>query len=189
MNNFDEGHRGYYIKNAQGLYEYNVEKVCSEHGMEYNRMMLNDDVYYLIYEDDVSEYSELLKKAWKVNMEFEYHIPRAIFEQFSVEYRKSFLSEKLKDKAMLSINLSSFSEETQKNIAKNYLKTHQNTVFTLEDSYNSWNCRPGTARFIESFSLPNHLTGKDLLKHKAFEKMLSIYDFRKIFIKKAIRGK
>jgi hypothetical protein len=33
------------------------------------------------------------------------------------------------------------------------------------------------------------LTGKDLLKHKAFEKMLSIYDFRKIFIKKAIRGK
>jgi hypothetical protein len=70
-------------------------------------------------------------------MEFEYRVPRAIFEQFSVEYRKSFLSEKLKDKAMLSLDLSSFSEETQKNIAKNYLKTHQNTVFTLEDSYNS----------------------------------------------------
>jgi hypothetical protein len=28
--------------------------------MEYNRMMLNDDVYYLVYEDDISEYSEIL---------------------------------------------------------------------------------------------------------------------------------
>jgi hypothetical protein len=71
------------------------------------------------------------------NMEFEYQVPRAIFEQFSVEYRKSFLSEKLKDKAMLSLNVYTFSEETQKDIAKNYIKTHQNTVFTLEDSYNS----------------------------------------------------
>jgi hypothetical protein len=70
-------------------------------------------------------------------MEFEYRVPRAIFEQFSVEYRKSFLNKKLKLKAMLSIDIHTFSETTQKDIAKNYLKTHQNTVFTLEDSYNS----------------------------------------------------
>jgi hypothetical protein len=70
-------------------------------------------------------------------MEFEYYVPRAIFEQFSIEYRKSFLSKKLKEKAMMGVDVSSFSEKTQKDIARNYLKNHQNTLFTLQDSYNS----------------------------------------------------
>jgi hypothetical protein len=70
-------------------------------------------------------------------MEFEYYVPRAIFEQFSIEYWKSFLDKKLSQKAMLSINIHSLSENTQKDIARNYLKNHQNTVFTLEDSYES----------------------------------------------------
>ena len=177
------------IKDSYRIDDFELWEICSEHELQYNESLLNDDVYYLVYEDDVSEYNELLKKAWKVNMEFEYRVPRAIFEQFSVEYRKSFLNKKLKLKAMLSIDIHTFSETTQKDIAKNYLKTHQNTVFTLEDSYNSWNCRPWTARFIETFGLPNELKGKDLLKHKDFEKMLSIYDFRKIFVKKAIGRK
>ena len=184
---FDEGHRGYYIKNKQGLYEYNVEKVCSEHGIEYNRMMLNDDVYYLVYEDDISEYSEILGIWWQSNMEFEYYVPRTIFEQFSIDYWKKFLSKKLKEKIKKGINISLLSETTQKNIALNYIKSHQNTVFTLQDSYDSWNCHPGTARFVEAFNLSDKILGRDLLKHKDFEKMLSIYDFRKIFVRKALR--
>jgi hypothetical protein len=69
----------------------------------------------------------------------------------------------------------------------NYIKSHQNTVFTLQDSYDSWNCHPGTARFVEAFNLSDKILGRDLLKHKDFEKMLSIYDFRKIFVRKALR--
>ena len=79
-------------------------------------------------------------------------------------------------------------QNTQKDIARNYIKNHQNTVFTLEDSYESWNCHPGTDRFVEAFKLPDRILGRDLLKHKDFEKMLSIYDFRKIFVKKAIHN-
>jgi hypothetical protein len=37
-----------------------VENVCSEHGVEYNRMLVDDDVYYLVYEDDISKYNEML---------------------------------------------------------------------------------------------------------------------------------
>jgi hypothetical protein len=70
-------------------------------------------------------------------MEFEYYVPKSIFEQFSIEYRKSFLHKKLSQKAALSINIHSLSENTQKDIARNYLKNHRNTVFTLEDSYES----------------------------------------------------
>jgi hypothetical protein len=70
-------------------------------------------------------------------MEFEYYVPRSIFEQFSIEYRKSFLSKKLKEKAMKGINISSLPEETQKDIARNYLMGHPNRVFMLQDSYDS----------------------------------------------------
>jgi hypothetical protein len=63
---------------------------------------------------------------------------------------------------------------------------HPNRVFMLQDSYDSWNCHPGTARFVESFNLSDKMLGKDLLKHKEFEKMLNIYDFRKIFVRKAL---
>lgn len=176
------------MKNSGRINKYELEEICSDHKVKYDETLLNDDVYHLIYEDDVSQYNELLEQAWKVNMEFEYYIPRAIFEQFSIEYRKSFLSKKLKEKAMMGVNVSSFSEETQKDIARNYITRHQNTVFTLQDSYDSWNCHPGTARFVEAFNLSDRILGRDLLKHKAFEKMLSIYDFRKIFVKKAIHN-
>jgi hypothetical protein len=70
-------------------------------------------------------------------MEFEYYVPRTIFEQFSIDYWKKFLSKKLKEKIKKGINISLLSETTQKNIALNYIKSHQNTVFTLQDSYDS----------------------------------------------------
>lgn len=59
-------------------------------------------------------------------------------------------------------------------------------IFTLQDSYDSWNCRPGTDRFVQTFSLPEKMSGKELLGHKDFAKMLDIYDFRKIFVRKAL---
>ena len=121
-------------------------------------------------------------------MEFEYYVPRAIFEKFSIDYWKDFLNKKLRDKAKTSIAISSFSDETQKDIARNYLRNHQDTIFTLKDSYDSWNCRPGTDRFVETFKLPDKISGKDLIRHRDFEKMLSIYDFRKIFVRKAIHN-
>ena len=176
------------MKNSGRINKYELEEICSDHKVKYDETLLNDDVYHLIYENEISQYNGLLEDAWKVNMEFEYYVPKSIFEQFSIEYRKSFLSKKLKEKAMMGVDVSSFSEETQKDIARNYITRHQNTVFTLEDSYRSWNCHPGTDRFVETFKLPDRILGKDLLKHKDFEKMLSIYDFRKIFVKKAIHN-
>jgi len=173
-------------KNANEIDSYGLREICSDHKIQYNESYLNDEVYHVIYENEVSQYNRLFEDAWKVNMEFEYYVPRAIFEQFSIEYWKSFLDKKLSQKAMLSINIHSLSENTQKDIARNYLKNHQNTVFTLEDSYESWNCHPGTDRFVEAFKLPDRILGRDLLKHKDFEKMLSIYDFRKIFVRKAV---
>ena len=175
-------------KNTSEIDNYGLREICSDHKLQYNESYLNDDVYHVIYENEISQYNGLLEDAWKVNMEFEYYVPKSIFEQFSIEYRKSFLHKKLSQKAALSINIHSLSENTQKDIARNYLKNHQNTVFTLEDSYRSWNCHPGTDRFVETFKLPDRILGKDLLKHKDFEKMLSIYDFRKIFVKKAIHN-
>jgi hypothetical protein len=74
----------------------------------------------------------------------------------------------------------------QKNIVVNYLKAHQNTIFTLQDSYDSWNCHPWTDRFVKTFALPESISGKDLLNHKGFQKMLGVYDFRKIFVRKAL---
>lgn len=174
------------IKDFHKVDSYELKEICSDHKIQYNESVLNDDVYHVVYEDDVSQYNKLLEKAWKVNMEFEYYVPRSIFEQFSIEYRKSFLGKKLKEKAMKGINISSLPEETQKDIARNYLMGHPNRVFMLQDSYDSWNCHPGTARFVESFNLSDKMLGKDLLKHKEFEKMLNIYDFRKIFVRKAL---
>ena len=176
------------MKNSGRINKYELEEICSDHRVKYDETLLNDDVYHVIYENEISQYNGLLEDAWKVNMEFEYYVPRTIFEQFSIEYWKSFLDKKLSQKAALSINIHSLSENTQKDIARNYIKNHQNTVFTLEDSYESWNCHPGTARFVEAFNLSDRILGRDLLKHKAFEKMLNIYDFRKIFVKKAIHN-
>lgn len=173
-------------KNTSKIDNYGLREICSDHKLQYNESYLNDDVYHVIYENEISQYNGLLEDAWKVNMEFEYYVPKSIFEQFSIEYRKSFLHKKLSQKAALSINIHSLSENTQKDIARNYLKNHQNTIFTLEDSYESWNCHPGTDRFVEAFKLPDRILGRDLLKHKDFEKMLSIYDFRKIFVRKAV---
>ncbi|MBR7037240.1 hypothetical protein IKI14_05330 [bacterium] len=70
-------------------------------------------------------------------MEFEYYVPKTIFEQFSVEYWKNFLSEKLKDKMLKSVDIHLLSDVAQKNIVLNYLRSHRNTVFTLQDSYDS----------------------------------------------------
>ena len=121
-------------------------------------------------------------------MEFEYYVPKIIFEKFPVDYWKAFLEKKLRTKVISNLDISSLSEDTQRHIALNYIKTHLNTVFTFQDSYDSWNCRPGTDRFAETFKLPDRILGKDLLNHKDFEKMLSIYDFRKIFVRKAIHN-
>jgi hypothetical protein len=70
-------------------------------------------------------------------MEFEYYVPKTIFEQFSIDYWKKFLSKKLKEKFVKGIDIWSLSETKQKNIAFNYIKNHQNELFTLQDSYDS----------------------------------------------------
>jgi len=170
------------------LGSWEMERICSEHKMEYDEAMENDDVYHLVYEDDISAYNELLKKVWQtnVNMEFEYYVPKTIFEKYSVEYWKKFLSEKLKEKALKTIDVHSFPSEVQKSIALNYLKSHKDTIFTLQDSYDSWNCHPWTERFVKSFNLPEKISGKELLEHKDIEKMLAIFDFRKIFVRKVV---
>jgi len=176
------------LKNLHNLSKYDLEDICSEHNIDYDSNFENDEVFHLVYENDISKYNKLLWMWWKVNMEFEYYVPRAIFEKFSIDYWKDFLNKKLRDKAKTSIAISSFSDETQKDIARNYLRNHQDTIFTLKDSYDSWNCRPGTDRFVETFKLPDKISGKDLIRHRDFEKMLSIYDFRKIFVRKAIHN-
>ena len=167
---------------------WQLESICSEHGVECDETMEKDDTYYLVYEDDISSYNDLLQMASQNNadMEFEYYVPKTIFEKYPIDYWKEFLCEKLREKALNSINIHSFPIETQKNIALNYLKSHKDTIFTLQDSYDSWNCHPWTERFVKAFNLPEKISGKELLKHKAFEKMLTIFDFRKIFVKKAL---
>ena len=174
------------FKNKVVLSEYDLDNICSEHGVEYDEKLKEDDVYHLVFEDDVSKYNKLFWMWWEIKMEFEYYVPKTIFEQFSVEYWKNFLSEKLKDKMLKSVDIHLLSDVAQKNIVLNYLRSHRNTVFTLQDSYDSWNCYPGTDRFVKTFGISGKITGKELLKHKDFEKMLAIYDFRKIFLKKVL---
>ena len=70
-------------------------------------------------------------------MEFEYYVPESIFEKFSTEYWKKFLAKKLEEKVMKGLDLHSLPETMQKNIVVNYLKAHQNKIFTLQDSYDS----------------------------------------------------
>ncbi len=176
------------LKNLHNLSKYDLEDICSEHNISYDENLNNDDVYHLVYENDISKYNEILWILWEVNMEFEYYVPKIIFEKFPVDYWKAFLEKKLRTKVISNLDISSLSEDTQRHIALNYIKTHLNTVFTFQDSYDSWNCRPGTDRFAETFKLPDRILGKDLLNHKDFEKMLSIYDFRKIFVRKAIHN-
>lgn len=176
------------LKNLHNLSKYDLEDICSEHNISYDENLNNDDVYHLVYENDISKYNEILWIWWEMNMEFEYYVPKIIFEKFPVDYWKAFLEKKLRTKVISNLDISSLSEDTQRHIALNYIKTHLNTVFTFQDSYDSWNCRPGTRRFVETFKLPDRILGKDLLNHKDFEKMLSIYDFRKIFVRKAIHN-
>ena len=176
------------VKNLHNLSKYDLEDICSEHNISYDENLNNDDVYHLVYENDISKYNEILWIWWEMNMEFEYYVPKIIFEKFPVDYWKAFLEKKLRTKVISNLDISSLSEDTQRHIALNYIKTHLNTVFTFQDSYDSWNCRPGTRRFVETFKLPDRILGKDLLNHKDFEKMLSIYDFRKIFVRKAIHN-
>jgi len=167
---------------------WKLKNICSEHGVEYDETIEEDDKYYLVYEDDISTYNEILQMGWQsnVNMEFEYDVPKTIFEKYPIDYWKKFLCEKLREKALNSINIHSFPIETQKNIALNYLKSHKDTIFTLQDSYDSWNCHPWTDRFVKAFNLPEKISGKELLNHKDLWKMMTIYDFRKIFVNKAL---
>lgn len=174
------------VKENHNLYYYDYETICSEHRIEYNEELKKDDVYHLVYEDDISKYNQLFKWEWKLNMEFEYYVPKTIFERFSTEYWKNFLAKKLEEKVIKWLDIHSLSETMQKNIVVNYLQAHQNKIFTLQDSYDSWNCHPWTDRFVKTFGLLDNISGKDLLKHKGFQKMLSVYDFRKIFIRKAL---
>ena len=175
------------VKSFHNFSEYDLKDLCAEHGIHYWEELVNDDVYHLVFEDDVSKYNEMLKVLWMANMEFEYYIPKTIFEKYSIDYWKEFLREKLEDKALKNIDSYSFPEEVQTEIALNYLKLHKDTVFTLQDSYDSWNCHPWTDRFLKTFNLPDKISGKELLKRKDLWKMLTIYDFRKIFVKKALR--
>jgi len=167
---------------------WKLKNICSEHGVEYDETIEEDDKYYLVYEDDISTYNEILQMGWQsnVNMEFEYYVPKTIFEKYPIDYWKEFLREKLREKALNSINIHSFPIETQKNIALNYLRSHKDTIFTLQDSYDSWNCHPWTERFVKAFNLPEKISGKELLNHKDLWKMMTIYDFRKIFVNKAL---
>lgn len=174
------------LKNLHNLSKYDLEDICSEHNISYDEKLENDDVYHLVYENDISKYNEILWILWEVNMEFEYYVPKIIFEKFPVDYWKAFLEKKLRTKVISNLDISSLSEDTQRHIALNYIKTHLNTVFTFQDSYDSWNCRPGTDRFAETFGISDKITGRELLKHEDFDKMLAIYDFRKIFVKKAM---
>ena len=174
------------VKGNHNLYDFDYEDICSEHGIEYNEELKSDDVYHLVYEDDISKYNQLIKWEWKLNMEFEYYVPESIFEKFSTEYWKNFLAKKLEEKVIKGLNIHSLSETMQKNIVVNYLMANQNRIFTLQDSYDSWNCHPWTDRFVKTFGLSDKISGKDLLKHKGFQKMLGVYDFRKIFVRKAL---
>ncbi|MBR7037241.1 hypothetical protein IKI14_05335 [bacterium] len=47
------------FKNKVVLSEYNLDNICSEHGVEYDEKLKEDDVYHLVFEDDVSKYNKL----------------------------------------------------------------------------------------------------------------------------------
>lgn len=102
------------VKNKHNLYNYDYETICSEHGMKFNEELKNDDVYHLVYEDDIARYNQIFKGELKLNMEFEYYVPKTIFEKFSSEYWKDFLSKKLKEKVGKGIDVYSLSEIMQK---------------------------------------------------------------------------
>ena len=172
-----------------GIYE--AKEICQDHNVEYNESFWKNWSYELIYEDDISLYNKLYQLAWmtNVNMEFEYNVPKEIFEKYSKDYRKRFLKWKLIEKANKSIDIYNIPELTQKQIVKKYLNSHKNEIFTLQDSYNSWNCHPGTKRFIDTFKIWDKITWEQLLKHPHIWKMLGIFDFRKIFIKKVLNNK
>lgn len=151
---------------------------------------------YLIIEKKLKDlYKERFSKL-NINMdesesmmEYEYNVPKVLFDKFPLSYRQDFMHKKLVKKAMESLNIYRMPLEQQKNIVKDYLKIHKNDVFTLQDSYDVWNCRPESIRFAEVFNLKWNdgevkITWEELLNHKHFEKMLSNRDFRKIFVNK-----
>jgi hypothetical protein len=52
------------------------------------------------------------------------------------------MHKKLVKKAMESLNIYRMPESLQKEAVKSYLKIHKEDIFTLQDSYDSGNCRP-----------------------------------------------
>ncbi len=154
--------------------------------------------YYLIIEENPKNlYNKELLSKLNINMdeldsvmEYEYKVPKVLFDKFPLSYRQDFMHKKLVKKAMESLNIYRMPLEQQKNIVKDYLKIHKNDVFTLQDSYDVWNCRPWTDRFVKAYHLVKEnteevqISWEELLNHKHFEKMLSESNFRKIFINK-----
>jgi hypothetical protein len=39
---------------------YGLREICSDHKLQYNESYLNDDVYHVIYENEISKYNGLL---------------------------------------------------------------------------------------------------------------------------------
>ncbi len=171
------------------------EEICTEHGINYQYIYEHREnnepsliTCDLVYEKRLFEIHPDFSNLGREYMEYEASIPEEIFNIYPRSYWQEYMARKLLEKAHNErSNYHNRSENTQKEIAKEFLEKNPKKKLVLQDSYAVGNCEIWTKGFLNAFWLDEQwILAKDLLQHRHLDRMMNESRFRAVLLKKVL---
>lgn len=152
----------------------------------WKRVGENGTKVYAIIETTPSKVNEKYSLLGESSMEYELLVENVLewYNQpieFWVEKMKNELIKKIR---YSFLNSARWDQSQQIQKVRELLENNPEVVFTVEDSLEVGNCRPGTEAWMAGFGIKEPISVKKILKHKNFEEMLKNDRFRVVIINK-----